>query len=317
MSHNIQKNDSCVTLESTWHGLEKIVPFIDYKSSGLDWKVEKHKIMTENGIDINGYEAVIRPDKELTLNVAKDSYTLIQNEQLFEIISEGLTGINHKIVSAGSLGDCRKIYISVELCGHQDYLVNGDKFKNILSFVSSHDGSMALEAYDSSIRVVCANTLQWSRKQKGLLNLKVRHTQNSQLKIEGMKETIEKLFKKRESFYETYAGLCVRPMDSKKAEQIIAGFLAKGEDMSTRAYNQTQEITQLFRAGLGNKGETQADLLNAVTEYYTRGGENKAKSFASSEFGSARDRKLDFFELMTDGEIDKIARRGEATLATV
>lgn len=318
MSHNILKKDTCVSsgTQKSWHGLDVLVPEITLENSGLNWTVEKHTIiLKDNQKEISSHFAVYCPEKEEIINVAKDSYTLIQNSQLFEIISEALVGIPFKIATTVSLGNLKKVSISLSLDEKQDYLINGEEFKNYLNFVSSHDGSLALECYDSNIRNCCSNTLQWSRKDKGLLNLRVKHTRGCQLKIENMKEEIEKLFKKREEFYQTYEGLMVRPMSSERAEQIIAGFEA-AEELSTRALNKVKAIHDLFLNGKGNKGETVADLLNGFTEYYSgQSSRDPAKAWASSEFGQGRDKKLEVWDLVNnDAKMETLARRGEALL---
>ncbi len=318
MSHQITQKDTCFTLEPAWHGLETVVKAINYETSGLNWTVEKRDLrLVDEDIEVPGFQAVYCPEKETVINVSKESYKIIQNSQMFEVIENSLNGVDYNIVSAGSLGGLKRVYISVELCDHQEYVVNKDKFKNFLTFFSSHDGSSAFEAYDTSLRVVCANTLQWSRQNKGLLNLKVRHTANNKLKIEDMERQIERLFQKREEFYKTYAGLYERAMSVEEAEKVIAGFFAteEAEELSTRAENQMNEILRLFQCGMGNKGETQADLLNAFTEYYTHGAtDNKRKAYASSEFGSFRNKKLEAWELFSDNQLDDLAAKGAALL---
>jgi phage/plasmid-like protein (TIGR03299 family) len=317
MAHNIGKKDSCVTLAPTWHKLETIAPEIDYENSGLNWTVEREQISLEkNGKKIDSHYAVYSPEKDEVINIAKDSYTIIQNSQLFEIINDSLIGVPFKIEAAVSLGDLKKVAITISLDDNQDYLINGEDFKNYMSFVSSHDGSLNLMAYDSSHRVICANTLQWSLKDKGLLNLRVRHTKNCQIKIDNMKEEIEELLKKREDFYTSYEYLCSRPMTLDQAEKILVGFEATDE-LSTRSKNKVEKIKDLFVSGLGNKGETMADLFNGITQYYTSGSsDNPGKAWASSEFGAGRDKKLAFWDaLQSDKEIDRLAKRGESLLA--
>jgi phage/plasmid-like protein (TIGR03299 family) len=316
MGHNIQSKDTIHSTNLSWHKLDKVQEKIDYDTSGLNWTVERQKILLESsGNKIDGYFAVHCPEKDETINVAKESYQIIQNSQLFEIIEESLIGIPHKIITAGSIGNLSKVFISVALEEKQDYLINGEAFKNYLSFVSSHNGSLNLEAYDSSVRICCANTLQWSRRDKGLLSLRVRHTKNANLKIENMKQEIDKLFEKREEFYTSYEALMNRPMSSEMAEKILIGFEAV-DDLSTRTKNKVQEIHQLYANGAGNDGKTVADLLNGVTEYYSgKSSKTVSKSWSSSEFGSGAKKKLDFWGSLDDNSLNRLAVRGEKLLA--
>ncbi len=320
MSHNIQKHDTCVSLQKEWHNLQTIVQEITPENSGLDWTVARETIVLEkNGQKIDTHYAVFCEQKNHVIQIAKESYTLIQNSQLFEILDQALTGVPYDIVAAVSLGNLSKVAITVALREQQEYLVNGEHFKNFLTIATSHDTSQKLEFWDTSIKSICQNTLQWSRANRdGILNVSVMHTKNCQVKIDSMKDKIEQLFEKRLEFYETYEGLMARPMTLDQAEKILVGFEAKDE-LSTRTKNKVDEIVGLFQSGKGNSGATVSDLFNGYTEYFTsKSSDNLAKAWASSEFGSGRDKKLAFWEaVISDSTLTKLADRGEKLLSLV
>ena len=316
MSHNILKNDRIESTEATWHKLEELKEEIVFTGGALDWKVSEKALFIDPDLpEIPDYKAIVREDLNLVLNVSKQSYEIIQNSRVWETINNSLAGLDYQIVTAGSLGNCKKVFVCVKLNDAEKYLVNGDDFKNFLVFTSSHDGSLAFNAYDTSVRVVCQNTLNWSLKDKGCMNLKVFHTKNSELKIHNMEETIEGLLKKRIEFYESYKYLMEKPMSSEQAEKIISGFLGS-EKLSTRAANQTEKIVELFQTGKGNNGETVYDLLGGVTEYFTHFSSNTPeKQFSSSEFGSGSNRKLEFLDVVFDDDkLEQLAKRGEKLL---
>jgi phage/plasmid-like protein (TIGR03299 family) len=318
MSHNIQKLDRVVSLQKEWHNLQEIVEEINFATSGLDWPVERRELFIPcNGTvcPVDGWQAIVRGDKNHTLSIQKGSYTIIQNSRLWEALENSLVGVNHKIVSAGSIANCRKIFISVELSDAQDYVVNRQAYKNYLTFISSHDGSTGAEFFDSSVKIVCGNTFNWSRRDKGLLNLKVFHTKNSETKIQNAEAEIEQLLEKRQEFYTTIEWLASRPMTTEQANKILTGFLAKDE-VSTRTENTVDEIVQLFQSGRGNSGQTMEDLWSGFTEYYTHFcSKDDAKRFASNQFGTANDKKLEFFDaLLSDAELNQLAARGDALL---
>lgn len=314
------KFDKIISLEKCWHGLEQIVPEIKFDNSGLDWTVEKRQLFIPCGDDhcpVDGWQAVVRADNHLVLNIPKTTYSIIQNSRVWEIIENALVGVNHKVAVTGSLQNCRKVFISVSIDGKQDYVVNGDKFQNFLTFTTSHDGSIALECYDTSIRVVCQNTLNASRANKaGNVNLKVYHTKGNEFKIKDMEKTLEDLFVKREEFYNSLEYLANKPMTVEQANKILTGFLGS-EELSTRVENQVEEIVGLFRNGKGNQGKSAYDLLNGVTEYFTHNAsDNKVKLLTSNEFGSAGEKKVEFYDLLlSDKELDALAKRGEKLLA--
>jgi phage/plasmid-like protein (TIGR03299 family) len=319
MSHNIKENDRIESIESTWHKLEELKELIVFEGGALDYQVEAQPIFYGNNqgeqFPIEGYKAIVRPDLNLTLNVCKDSYEIIQNSRVWESINNSLAGLNYQIVTAGSLGNCQKVFICVKLLDSENYVVNKDQFKNFMVFTSSHDGSLAFNAYDTSIRVVCQNTLQWSMLEKGILNFKVYHSKNSEIRIQGMEAEIEKLLIKREEFYSSMKYLMEKPMSGEKADLILSGWLST-DKLSTRACNQKERILELFQSGKGNNGETVYDLFNGVTEYYTHeSGKGETKQYSSSEFGTGARKKVEFAEIAFDDNLlEKLAKRGEVML---
>jgi phage/plasmid-like protein (TIGR03299 family) len=315
----IQKLDKVVGIEQMWHGLAEVVDAINFDNSGLNWNVEARELFIPcNGTvcPVDGYKALVRADKDYTLHIAKNSYGVIQNRRIYDAIIESLAGVKYKIVSSGSIQNGRKVFFSVALDDNQDYVVNSDKFKNYVSFLSSHDGQLSFETYDCSIRLQCNNTINISRTQKGKINLHVYHTKNNEFKIREMESTLESLFEKRQEFYTSLEYLMSKPMTLDRANQIVAGFVANGDELSTRAENQTDEIVGLFQHGKGNSGQTYFDLLNGVTEYYTfHASDNKQKLFVSNEIGSAGEKKVEFYDLlMNDDELNQLAARGDALL---
>lgn len=320
MAHNIQEFDKIVSLKKEWHDLQEILPVITFETSGLNWETEKRPLFVSCGDEhcpVDGWQAIVRADKDLVLNIPKKSYEIIQNSRVFECIENSLVGVKHTIQVAGSLANCRKIFISISLDNDQDYLVGKDKFKNFITFISSHDGSLSLSAYDCATRVCCENTLNWSLREKGILNLNVFHTKNCAVKITNMEEQIEKLLEKRVEFYSSLEYLASKPMSLDMCNKVLTGFIGAGEELSTRAQNQIEEMTGLFKHGIGNNGQTYADALNSVTQYFTREvSDNKSKLLASNMFGSSNAKKLDFFDaLLDDATLDALAKRGEKLLA--
>jgi phage/plasmid-like protein (TIGR03299 family) len=291
MSHEIEKLDSIVSLEPCWHGLEVIEPQIVWENSRLTWEVEQQPLSLPNGQKVDGFAAIVCKDNQHMIHVAKESYRIIQNSRIWEIVNNSLGGVKYKVAVAGSLGNRRKVFISVALEGESEYFVHEDKLNAFLTFASSHDESMALEAFDSNIRVVCANTLRAARGSKGKMNVRVQHSGDVGDKIVGMEAKIVALLEFRKDFYGSLVRLMDKPVSVEDAERIVAGYIAEDSDKySTRAKNQVEEIVNLFQRGLGNHGKNRYDLLNGVTEFYTHhAASNIERGALSNEFGSYAD----------------------------
>ena len=320
MSHEIKKLDKVVATEKTWHGLEQIVEAITFENSGLNWDVEKRELFVPcdgTVCPVDGWQAIVRKDTHTVLNIPKKTYAIISNKRIWDALQEALVGVNYKVVSAGSLQNCRKVFISVAIEDKQDYVVNGDKFRNYISFITSHDGTLAFSVQDVSLRCVCFNTVMASLAQGGgAVDLKVYHSKNNEFKIREMEVTLEDLFIKREEFYKSVEYLMNKPVSLDKANQILAGFLGNGDELSTRVENQVNELVGLFQHGKGNNGQTYHDLFCGVTEYFTHNAsDNKQKLFVSNEIGSAGQKKVEFFNLLLDDNaLNQLANRGDALL---
>lgn len=316
MSHNILSNDRVTALEKCWHGLEVIVPEITFDNSGLNWTVAEHPI-TANGATLSGWKALVRSDRNLPLHVFKDSYGVIQNSQIWEAMNQALAGIPFEVVTAGSLGDCKRTFISIRLKGERSSFVRGDEFKDFLTFINSFDGFCKARLYGSNTRVVCQNTLNLSLADKGFFDLSVKHTSGAKVAFDNMAKTVQGYLQSKAAAYADLAKLAEMPMSLDTAENVIAGFVGERGELSTRSANQGRKMLDLFVSGRGNKGETRYDLLNGVTEYYTHetNPDNRGKAMASNMLGTYGERKTEMLGiLLSDKELDAIAAKGESLL---
>lgn len=314
MSHNIQKHDRVISLEACWHKLETIVPAITFANSGLDWAVVSHPV-TANGQPLE-WKALFRADKNIPLHVFKDSYGIIQNGQVWDAMQAALQGVPHKVVTTGSLGDCRRTFISIQLTDQPDKYVRGDQFKSYLTFINSFDGFCTARLYGTDTRVVCQNTLDASLGSKGFMDLAVKHTTNAAVRFADMAKTVQTYLERKDAHFANLAKLATQSMSLATAENVLAGFVTDGKPLSVRSINQGKEMANLFLSGKGNVGETRYDLLNGVTEFYThKAGSDASKNMASNMLGTYAKRKTEFLDIMLDNnELNAIAAQGERLL---
>ena len=149
------------TREKPWHGLGTMVMEAPdstsaLKLAGLDWSVFQKKLITADGIPVPGYKANVRNTDNRVLGVVTDRYKIVQNHEAFAF-TDALLGEGVLYETAGSLQDGRKTWILAKL--PQKYIISGDEITPYLVFMNSHDGSGAIKAVMTPIRVVCMNTL--------------------------------------------------------------------------------------------------------------------------------------------------------------
>ncbi len=130
------------------------------------------------------------------LGVVGERYVPLQNEDLFSFGDNLLDG-GGRWETAGSIKGGRQVFGSIALERETVLDPNGvsDVVKSYLLLNTSHDGSIAIQASITPVRVVCANTLNLAlgrtKKRDGVKqSFKIRHTQTAQGRVQVARETL-------------------------------------------------------------------------------------------------------------------------------
>lgn len=188
MSAGIMANDWMFSGNGVrpWHGIGTVVEGAPTSEDAirlakLDWDVQQFPVYA-NGNIIPEHFANVRVDTNEALGIVKSRYKIVQNNEAFDFV-DGIVGnseVECRYETAGSLFNGRKIFLLVRLPNQK---LLGDDIENYLFFTNSHDGSGALTAGISNVRVVCNNTLQMAIKG-AKRTWSCRHTLN----IDGKKK---------------------------------------------------------------------------------------------------------------------------------
>lgn len=232
MAHEIMERDGVVLAgKSAWHGLGKVVesaptPGEALSLAGLDWKIEQHPLVAvgEGGerISIESHVANIRSDTRESLAVVTSGYTPVQNAKLSEIaaaLAEG--GDVVRCESAGSIRNGRKVWF---LLRGASFSVRGkDEIHPYILLANAHDGTQALRAICTTVRVVCSNTLHMSLARGGkAAGYTFRHTSGIEVKAEEIKKTLGLYNKALENTQGAIEALSAREV---KREDVQAFFI--------------------------------------------------------------------------------------------
>lgn len=310
-------------LSKEWHGLAQVKEKLTREIvKPLLFKIiESPAFIQVDGLQttLDDYKVLVadhrecRPDLDpsqqlVPLHIPKAGYRVIDNAEIWDCMEKSLTDLGVKVTSVSTLERGRKFAISCDI-GEGDYVVNKDRFKSFLNFVTSHDGSMAMETYDSNIRIVCMNTFQASRNAASD-KFKVYHTKNATMAMDGLGDLLNAILKGRVKTREAMEYLANHACDANDAMAMAAGYFCEATDsvkLSSRCQNSVSEIVNLYANGMGNAGRTLYDLFNGFTEYYTSGqGTGKggntttAQRVYRSEMGQAAEHKVRFLDLLTD-----------------
>lgn len=264
------------TRERPWHGLGKMVMEAPTSKealalAGLDWQVIQKPIVTEDDIPIPGFKANIRDIDEKILGVVTDRYKVVQNEEAFaftdELLGEGVT-----YETAGSLQEGRRTWILAKL-PHR-YIISGDEVIPYLVFMNSHDGTGAIKAAMTPIRVVCNNTLNlalknakriWSTNHTGNISGKLDDARNTlfyaHLYMGELGKEIDRLNQIKLSERQVYEYIdALFPLLEQPTEQQKKNLMQMKEDMKLR-YFEAPDLAHI--------GKSAYRFLNSVSDFAT------------------------------------------------
>jgi phage/plasmid-like protein (TIGR03299 family) len=212
MAHNLEMNGDEVAfaLRGTpaWHNLanrifaqdEDVTTQMMLDESKLsNWNVRLAPItehIPAEWNDSSGAQYVIRNNPfnggTDVLSVVGSRYKVVQNEDLFSFADQiHDADPNCRWESAGSLKNGKVVFGTVDIPRTMVLDPQGanDQTKLYLIVWTSHDGSVAVQAAITPVRVVCQNTLNLAMKS-AKQSFKIRHTQTAEGKIQVARETL-------------------------------------------------------------------------------------------------------------------------------
>ena len=186
--------------EPAWHGLGTV--FTEEKSTREmleaaylhDWNVRLEAVPYPADYNVISPNYMVLRDNPFdqgidVLATVGERYHVLQNEELFDFGDALLDGGRWE--TAGSIKDGRVVFGSLALERETVLDPKGvsDVVKSYLLVHTSHDGSTAVQASITPVRVVCQNTLNMalgSTKQ----SFKIRHTQTVGGKVAAAREAL-------------------------------------------------------------------------------------------------------------------------------
>jgi phage/plasmid-like protein (TIGR03299 family) len=194
--------------EPAWHGLGEVFTeevstaemLKKAKLNNWDVRLEDVEIPNQFSSDKN-YSFVVRDNPFIkgnkdVLGVVGERYVPLQNEDLFDF-ADNMLDNGGRWETAGSIKGGRVVFGALALERETVLDPNGvsDKINTYLLVNTSHDGSIAIQASITPVRVVCANTLNLALGNRGRngsvkQSFKIRHTQTAQGKVAVAREAL-------------------------------------------------------------------------------------------------------------------------------
>lgn len=227
MSHYFKQGFS--VRQPMWHGLGTVLDGYPgreeaMKIAGHDFVVEELPIYDDNGRQIPGFKRLTKGETGNTLNVVKNSYAVVQNDTLWDIVDTIVDQPNVKYETAGVLKEGAVLWVLAYL--DEPVTIPGDNTV-ILPYINvstTHDGTGACRAESTDIRVVCWNTFSYSQsRSKGLgTSFTFKHTKNVAARIEDAKMALRGVRQDHEEFVELATELAEITLRENQIESFLA-----------------------------------------------------------------------------------------------
>lgn len=310
--------------KEAWHGLGKIFTediTVDnaLRDAGLDFHVEKapniHRIGTMDEISTSSFFTYRTDTNGILGTRLGPDYTVYQNTDALAVVDDLIKTGKVKIETAGSVDDGRRVFVCLRFS--EPLTVGGSKdvVDQYVLLANAHDGSLAITAMPTNVRVVCWNTLS-AALSGAKANHKIRHTANAKARVEEAFRIMGLLEENSKMNGAAYNAMKANTLTKQEFFDYIGNIFIDGDDikklqagdkdaLSTRTKNVLGEVANYSETGpgqslaLGN-GFNMWYGYNAVTGYLT-----------SKQYKSADDR---FNSLLFGDAANKIKLAGELAL---
>lgn len=274
---------------------------------GLNFEVAKTPLYTEiNGVkeQYGDKVATYRTDTEMTLGIVGNGYEIVQNLEQFAVFQnfadEGVISFEN----GGVFGDGKRTFIQAVLPSTID--VNLDRMdvtKKYVTIVSSHDGTISLQAFVTPVRIVCTNTFQYAI-QTGKHKSKIKHTKTAKEKLEEAVNLINnslEIYKGYDEFI--HASNSTKEFNDNEINKFIEMLLPavptkKGKEISTRKLNQRLELLTAIHEGIGQ------DVIPNMNAYKLWNG---VTTWTNNVIGGKRDNALEYVTFNSGADINMTA----------
>ena len=316
MAHELETQNGVASFasfrEPAWHGLGTV--FTEEKNTAEmlvaanlnNWNVRLEELEIPSTLTSDkNYSYVVRTNptnKSQTdvLGIVGERYVPLQNEELFAFGDNILDG-GGRWETAGSIRGGRVVFGSLALERETVLDPSGvaDKVKTYLLINTSHDGSIAIQASITPVRVVCANTLNLalgSKRGKNAIkqSFKIRHTQSAEGKIAIAREALGLANAYMDEFDKLAHAMIQKEITAQQFNDIVLAAYPKPDKDTKGAIkkweNKVDVINDIYTGEFnGMIANTAWGSFNALTErldWYRnpRGGNNESILAAASGF---------------------------------
>jgi phage/plasmid-like protein (TIGR03299 family) len=202
-------------------------------------------------------------------------YKVVQNEELFSFADNIVDGDSRVAwESAGSLKAGKVVFGSLTIPREMVLDPQGanDKTQLYLIVWTSHDGSVAVQAAITPVRVVCQNTLNLAMRN-AKQSFKIRHTQTAEGKIQVARETLGLTLGYFDEFEKQAQELFKQEITDAEFSKLIKTIYPKPEESASKLAKTKWDNKVILLDDLYHNSPTNANIkgtkwgaFNALTE---------------------------------------------------
>ena len=235
-------------------------------------------------IPARAFKANLREDTGAVLGIVSDEYEVVDNRDAFRFL-DALIGSELHFETAGSLWGGRRVWCLARLPEYIEFA--GDPSATYIYVANSHDGSMAVTAAVTPIRIVCANTLGAALRQaehgaNAQRTFRFRHTGNLQTKFAEARQVLGMTIDYQRQFKALADRLALEPMSQAALEhRVLRHLWVIDADTGARARanreRAIERVLTIYR-GRGAAGDTTGNspgskwtAFNAIAEHLDYG----------------------------------------------
>jgi phage/plasmid-like protein (TIGR03299 family) len=244
-------------------------------NANLDWTVQHTPLFANfdgNAIEVPSKSATTRVNADgsaSVLGITSPSYSIVQNQDIVQMIDAVTYEAGAIYVSAGELRGGRKIFLASKLPNTLN--IGGvDPVDTYLMATNTHDGTDAFKFQLMQLRLICTNGMMGYTTTS---SISFRHTSGMNVQIEDVRATLSVTLKATEEFSLRAEELIAQSVTDDKFVEIVNRLLPIDiNNMTTRQVNSMQDRRYTL-ASIWN-GPTQENIkgtawgvVNAFTEY--------------------------------------------------
>jgi phage/plasmid-like protein (TIGR03299 family) len=248
------------------------------KLSGLEWDPIGLDVYRFVGLDeetgrevyevLPEFKQIARSDTGAVLAVQSDTYTIIDHNEMGEILDAVVTrsGAPIRYETAGSLLGGRKVWALAAL--DEPIEIPGDSSLTLpyMAFTNAHDGSGACTLRATAVRIVCANTWREAEMEgdRTGATFSFRHTRKWRDRIEEAKQAVTLARQEFKAYRDLSIQLMGEPITAGQRELFVAEFFPMPPTglATDRVIGNVEESRARLRAILAS--DTTASVADSV-----------------------------------------------------